>query len=124
MEEKFSSGQYAGIADFVGDFRQMLETCYRLHGVDHWLSKQAQKLEMMLEQKLALLSRHLREKTSIAVTSRGSYGLEDEKGAPCTSTRRRSTLRNLVGLSTGMFESVMVQVLRQEEQLRAKEEKR
>ncbi|XP_039400098.1 uncharacterized protein KIAA2026 homolog isoform X2 [Mauremys reevesii] len=60
MEEKFSSGQYAGITDFVADFRLMLETCYRLHGVDHWLSKQAQKLEMMLEQKLALLSR-LRE---------------------------------------------------------------
>ncbi|XP_067399134.1 uncharacterized bromodomain-containing protein 10 isoform X2 [Emydura macquarii macquarii] len=60
MEEKFSSGQYTGITDFVGDFRLMLETCYRLHGVDHWLSKQAQKLEMMLEQKLALLSR-LRE---------------------------------------------------------------
>uniref|UniRef100_A0A8C3JUJ7 KIAA2026 n=1 Tax=Calidris pygmaea TaxID=425635 RepID=A0A8C3JUJ7_9CHAR len=124
MEEKFSSGQYTGIEDFVGDFRLMLETCYRLHGVDHWLSKQAQKLEMMLEQKLALLSRHLREKTSIAVTSRGCYGLEDEKGMACVSTRRRSTPRNLVGLSTGMFESVMVQVLRQEEQLRAKEEKR
>ncbi|KAM6187678.1 putative bromodomain-containing protein 10 [Sarcoramphus papa] len=124
MEEKFSSGQYTGIADFVGDFRLMLETCYRLHGVDHWLSKQAQKLEMMLEQKLALLSRHLREKTSIAVTSRGCCGLEDEKGTPCISTRRRSTPRNLVGLSRGMFESVMVQVLRQEEQLRAKEEKR
>ncbi|KAM6226465.1 putative bromodomain-containing protein 10 isoform 1-T1 [Spheniscus humboldti] len=124
MEEKFSSGQYTGIADFVGDFRLMLETCYRLHGVDHWLSKQAQKLEMMLEQKLALLSRHLREKTSIAVTSRPCYGLEDEKGTACISTRRRSTPRNLVGLSTGMFESVMVQVLRQEEQLRAKEEKR
>ncbi|KAM6230947.1 putative bromodomain-containing protein 10 isoform 2-T4 [Porphyrio hochstetteri] len=124
MEEKFSSGQYTGIADFVSDFRLMLETCYRLHGVDHWLSKQAQKLEMMLEQKLALLSRHLREKTSIAVTSRGCYGLEDEKGTACISTRRRSTPRNLVGLSTGVFESVMVQVLRQEEQLRAKEEKR
>ncbi|XP_066036947.1 uncharacterized bromodomain-containing protein 10 [Chamaea fasciata] len=124
MEEKFSSGQYAGIADFVCDFRLMLETCYRLHGVDHWLSKQAQKLEMMLEQKLALLSRHLREKTSLAVTSRGCYGQEDEKTAACVSTRRRSTPRNLVGLSTGMFESVMVQVLRQEEQLRAKEEKR
>ncbi|XP_075344475.1 putative bromodomain-containing protein 10 isoform X2 [Mycteria americana] len=124
MEEKFSSGQYTGIADFVGDFRLMLETCYRLHGVDHWLSKQAQKLEMMLEQKLALLSRHLREKTSIAVTSRGCCGLEDEKGTTCISTRRRSTPRNLVGLSTGTFESVMVQVLRQEEQLRAKEEKR
>ncbi|XP_026531770.1 uncharacterized protein KIAA2026 homolog isoform X3 [Notechis scutatus] len=60
MEEKFTSGQYRGITDFVADFRLMLETCYRLHGVDHWLSKQAQKLEMMLEQKLALLSR-LRE---------------------------------------------------------------
>ncbi|XP_066473688.1 uncharacterized bromodomain-containing protein 10 isoform X2 [Tiliqua scincoides] len=60
MEEKFSTGQYKGIAEFVADFRLMLEACYRLHGVDHWLSKQAQKLEMMLEQKLALLSR-LRE---------------------------------------------------------------
>lgn len=69
-------------------------------------------------------SRHLREKTSIAVTSRGCCGLEDEKGTACISTRRRSTPRHLVGLSTGMFESVMVQVLRQEEQLRAKEEKR
>ncbi|XP_064355778.1 uncharacterized bromodomain-containing protein 10-like isoform X2 [Dromaius novaehollandiae] len=124
MEEKFSSGQYTGITDFVADFRLMLEMCYRLHGVDHWLSKQAQKLEMMLEQKLALLSRHLRAKTTIAVTSRGCYGLEDEKGAACTSTRRRSAPRALVGLTAGVFESIMVQVLRQEEQLRAKEEKR
>lgn len=57
MEEKFSSGQYRGITEFVADFRRMLETCYRLHGVDHWVSRQGQKLEMMLEQKLALLSR-------------------------------------------------------------------
>lgn len=57
MEEKFSSGQYRGITEFVADFRSMLETCYRLHGVDHWISKQGQKLEMLLEQKLALLSR-------------------------------------------------------------------
>ncbi|XP_042306212.1 uncharacterized protein KIAA2026 homolog isoform X2 [Sceloporus undulatus] len=124
MEEKFSAGQYRGIGDFVADFRLMLETCYRLHGVDHWLSRQAQKMERMLEQKLALLSRHLREKTAIAVTSKGFYGLEDEKGTACTSTRRRSTPRSLAGLTTGVFESVMVQVLRQEEQLRAKEEKR
>lgn len=57
MEEKFTSGQYGGITEFVADFRSMLETCYRLHGVDHWISRQGQKLEMMLEQKLALLSR-------------------------------------------------------------------
>ncbi|KFO71689.1 Uncharacterized protein KIAA2026, partial [Cuculus canorus] len=73
---------------------------------------------------LQFSSRQLREKTSIAVTSRGCCGLEDEKGTACISTRRRSTPRNLVGLSTGVFESVMVQVLRQEEQMRAKEEKR
>jgi hypothetical protein len=57
MEEKFASGQYRGITEFVADFRLMLETCYRLHGVDHWMSRQGQKLEMLLEQKLALLSR-------------------------------------------------------------------
>lgn len=73
---------------------------------------------------LIFLSRHLREKTAIGVTSKGFCGLEDEKGTACTSTRRRSTPRSLAGLTTGVFESVMVQVLRQEEQLRAKEEKR
>lgn len=57
MEAKFARGQYASITDFVADFRAMLEACYRRHGVDHWVSKQGQKLEMMLEQKLALLSR-------------------------------------------------------------------
>lgn len=57
MEEKFGRGQYGSITEFVADFRSMLETCYRLHGVDHWISRQGQKLEMMLEQKLALLSR-------------------------------------------------------------------
>lgn len=57
MEEKFVGQQYETITEFVADFRLMLENCYRYHGVDHWLSKQAQKLEVMLEQKLTLLSR-------------------------------------------------------------------
>ncbi|GCB71989.1 hypothetical protein scyTo_0008993 [Scyliorhinus torazame] len=124
MEEKFEQNQYGGITDFVADFRLMLESCYRLHGVDHWLSRQAQKLEMMLEQKLTLLSRPLREKTTIAVTSKGRYGLEEERGAVCTSTRRRSMPRSLGGMSTGVTESIMIQALRQEEQQRAREEKR
>ncbi|XP_078070223.1 putative bromodomain-containing protein 10 isoform X2 [Mustelus asterias] len=124
MEEKFQQNQYLGITDFVADFRLMLESCYRLHGVDHWLSRQAQKLEMMLEQKLTLLSRPLREKTTIAVTSKGRYGLEEERGAVCTSTRRRSMPRSLGGMSTGVTESIMIQALRQEEQQRAREEKR
>lgn len=57
MEERFISQEYETITEFVADFRLMLENCYRYHGVDHWISKQAQKLEIMLEQKLTLLSR-------------------------------------------------------------------
>uniref|UniRef100_H3AUF5 Bromodomain containing 10 n=1 Tax=Latimeria chalumnae TaxID=7897 RepID=H3AUF5_LATCH len=124
LEDKFADREYQSITEFVADFRLMLENCYRYHGVDHWLSKQAQKLEMMLEQKLTLLSRPLREKTTIAVTSKGRYGLEDEKGVLLTPTRRRSSSRSLSGLTAGVFESVMVQALRLEEQQRAKEEKR
>lgn len=57
IDEKFANKEYETITEFVADFRRMLENCYRIHGVDHWISKQAQKLEIMLEQKLTLLSR-------------------------------------------------------------------
>ncbi|XP_075065412.1 putative bromodomain-containing protein 10 [Mixophyes fleayi] len=124
MEEKFSSGQYRDIGDFVSDFRAMLEGYYQLHGADHWLSKQAQKLELMLEQKLSLLSRNLRNKTLATRISKNRYELDEDKESACTSTRRRSSTRNLGNLNTGAMESVMVQVLKQAEFLRAKEEKR
>ncbi|XP_041089724.1 uncharacterized protein KIAA2026-like [Polyodon spathula] len=124
MEQKFVNREYETITDFVADFRLMLENCYRYHGVDHWLSKQAQKLEMMLEQKLTLLSRPLRAKTTLATTSKGRYGSEDEKVLVSTSTRRRTTPRNLGAIATGARESIMVQALRLEEQQRAKDERR
>lgn len=57
MHDKFVNREYESITGFVADFRLMLENCYRFHGVDHWISKQAQKLEIILEQKLTLLSR-------------------------------------------------------------------
>lgn len=57
IDNKFVKREYESITEFVADFRQMLENCYRFHGVDHWISKQAQKLEIILEQKLTLLSR-------------------------------------------------------------------
>ncbi|KAM3874269.1 putative bromodomain-containing protein 10 [Diretmus argenteus] len=124
MEEKFVSQEYETITEFVTDFRLMLENCYRYHGVDHWISKQAQKLEIMLEQKLTLLSRTLREKTTLAVTSKGRFGAEDERGSGGTSTRRRSAPRSLATITVGGHESIMVQTLRLEEQQRVKEEKR
>ncbi|XP_041741379.2 uncharacterized protein KIAA2026 isoform X2 [Coregonus clupeaformis] len=124
MEEKFVSREYETITEFVADFRLMLENCYRYHGVDHWISKQAQKLEIMLEQKLTLLSRTLREKTTLAVTSMGRLGTEDERAPVGTSTRRRTVPRSLATITVGGNESIMVQALRLEEQQRVKEEKR
>ncbi|XP_068191030.1 uncharacterized bromodomain-containing protein 10 isoform X2 [Antennarius striatus] len=124
MEEKFINQQYDSITEFVADFRLMLENCYRFHGVDHWISKQAQKLEIMLEQKLTLLSRTLREKTTLAVTSKGRFGAEEERGSGGTSTRRRLAPRSLATITVGGHESMMVQTLRLEEQQRAKDEKR
>ncbi|XP_056146401.1 uncharacterized protein KIAA2026 [Lampris incognitus] len=124
MEEKFVSQEYETITQFVADFRLMLENCYRYHGVDHWVSKQAQKLEIMLEQKLTLLSRVLREKTTLAVTSKGRFGVEEERSSGGTSTRRRSAPRSLSTITVGGHESIMVQTLRLEEQQRAKEERR
>ncbi|XP_031716195.1 uncharacterized protein KIAA2026 isoform X2 [Anarrhichthys ocellatus] len=124
MEEKFINREYETITEFVADFRLMLENCYRYRGVDHWISKQAQKLEIMLEQKLTLLSRTLREKTTLTVTSKGRFGAEEERGSGGTSTRRRLAPRSLATITVGGHESVMVQALRLEEQQRAKEEKR
>ncbi|KAM9338618.1 putative bromodomain-containing protein 10 [Symphorus nematophorus] len=124
MEEKFINQEYETITEFVADFRLMLENCYRYHGVDHWISKQAQKLEIMLEQKLTLLSRTLREKTTIAVTSKGRFGAEEERSSGGTSTRRRLAPRSLATITVGGHESIMVQTLRLEEQQRAKDEKR
>ncbi|XP_047425859.1 uncharacterized protein KIAA2026 [Mugil cephalus] len=124
MEAKFISQEYETITEFVADFRLMLENCYRYHGVDHWISKQAQKLEIMLEQKLTLLSRTLREKTALAVTSKGRFGAEEERASVGTSTRRRLAPRSLATITVGGHESIMVQTLRLEEQQRAKEEKR
>lgn len=66
----------------------------------------------------------LREKTTLAVTSKGRFGAEDERSSGGTSTRRRLAPRSLATITVGGHESVMVQALRLEEQQRAKDEKR
>jgi len=48
---------YKTITEFVVDMRLLLENCYRFNGPDHSVSRKAQRIETLLEQKLALLSR-------------------------------------------------------------------
>lgn len=69
-------------------------------------------------------NRTLREKTTLAVTSKGRFGAEEERGSGGTSTRRRLAPRSLATITVGGHESIMVQTLRLEEQQRAKDEKR
>ena len=57
VKEKFESHQYDDITDFMADFRLMIENCYRFNGPDNFVSKKAQKLETMMKQKVALLSK-------------------------------------------------------------------
>jgi len=52
-------GIYKTITEFVADMRLLLENCYRFNGPDHPISRKAQRIETLLEQKLALLSRLL-----------------------------------------------------------------
>ncbi|KAM8960550.1 putative bromodomain-containing protein 10 [Pelodytes ibericus] len=66
--------------------------------------------------------RNLSDKSSIVVTCKEHCGVEDDKGAIRTSTRRRSSTRNLANINTGTVESLMV--LKQEELQKTKEEKR
>ncbi|XP_056301974.1 uncharacterized protein KIAA2026-like [Danio aesculapii] len=119
MDDKFVKREYESITAFVADFRLMLENCYRFHGVNHWISKQAQKLEIILEQKLTLLPRPLRERTALWVTSRGRFGSEQQKTAVCSSSRRRRCR-----VSVCSSESIMVQALRLEELQRTREHRR
>lgn len=73
---------------------------------------------------LHLSKRTLREKTTLAVTSKGRFGAEEERSSGGTSTRRRLTSRSLATMTVGGHESIMVQALRLEEQQRAKDEKK
>lgn len=56
---KFNNYEYKSITEVISDMQLMLENCYRYNGADHWVSKQGQKLEKVLEQKCALLNRSL-----------------------------------------------------------------
>ncbi|XP_067654927.1 uncharacterized bromodomain-containing protein 10-like [Haliotis asinina] len=114
MDEKFRQHQYETITEFVADFRLMLENCFRYNGPDHYVSKRGQRLETMLEQKLALLSRDLREKTSIAATSGGA----SEESFSASGLRRR--IKTIVPHDS----SALLNHLREEEVKQQREQRR
>lgn len=57
MQDKFENFKYSTITEFVKDFRNMLENYLRYFGPDDVVAKKAQKFDIMMEQKLALLSK-------------------------------------------------------------------
>ncbi|XP_060068222.1 mucin-2-like [Ylistrum balloti] len=114
MLDKFEERLYGTITEFVSDFRLMLENCYRYNGPDHYVSKRGQKLETMMEQKLALLSRELREKTSIAATS----GQNGDDNISFSGLRRRT--RTIIPHDS----SALLSQLREEELRRDREQRK
>ncbi|CAM1325174.1 KIAA2026 (predicted), partial [Pycnogonum litorale] len=81
--------KYASITEPIADLRLILENCYRYNGPDNSISKRALKLETILEQKLALLPKELKEKTSIEVTSGEFF---DEQNGNTSKKKTYSTL--------------------------------
>ncbi|XP_038053395.1 uncharacterized protein LOC119725873 [Patiria miniata] len=95
IESKFVNKEYQSITEFAVDIRQMLENCYRYNGIKHQISKYAQTLECVFEQKLALLSRPLQEKTTLYVTSDGKYNDGCPNTVELSSGRLRRTCTRL-----------------------------
>ncbi|CAH8591545.1 unnamed protein product [Heterobilharzia americana] len=91
MNEKFCNRIYRSIREFVCDFRLMLLNCYRYNEISSRVGRCAEKLELLFEQKLQLLSPEIRAKTSIQATL-GFCTAEDEL-LDCGVTRRRNSGR-------------------------------
>ena len=66
IKDKFKANGYQSIEQFVQDFRQLLENCYKYNGPAHPVTKKGLRIEQTLEQKLSLLPSDLREKCSLA----------------------------------------------------------
>ena len=58
VNQKFNSSIYESITEVAADIRVLIEAFYKQLGDDHYLFRNAQTLEKILEQKLALLPRY------------------------------------------------------------------
>ncbi|CAN8004181.1 unnamed protein product [Ixodes hexagonus] len=114
VKASLEADEYASITEVVRDLRLILENCYRFFGPSHCFSKKAQKLETVLEQKLALLPRELREKTTLEATTL------DNRDTCAQRAGRRARLSNL--LPSGES-SALLQLVKAEKAARAREER-
>ena len=55
MQSKFENWEYESITEFVKEFREMLENHLRTQGPEHPVARKAQKMDIMMEQRLILL---------------------------------------------------------------------
>ncbi|XP_022649134.1 uncharacterized protein LOC111266052 isoform X2 [Varroa jacobsoni] len=89
---------YETIGDIVGDVRRMLECCYHAFGPHHPISKKGIKLEHVLETKVQMLPRDLRERSSIDATRpsdipRGRLKVEDGESMLIAIIRHERAVR-------------------------------
>lgn len=69
IKEQLLDGKYTTITELVGDIRTMLENAYRYYGPSHSISKKGLRLEHMMEQKITLLPKEVRELCTLEKTS-------------------------------------------------------
>jgi len=69
MNEKFTYNKFTSVTEIVSGFRQMIEACYIRFGLFNSLSKNAEILELVMEQKLALYPRVIQEKCAMRATN-------------------------------------------------------
>lgn len=89
---------YETIDEIIGDVRRMLESCYLAFGPHHPVSKKGIKLENVLETKVGLLPRDLRERCSIDATRpsdipRGRLKVEDGESMLIAIIRHERAVR-------------------------------
>ncbi|BHF78608.1 hypothetical protein SprV_0602172100 [Sparganum proliferum] len=91
ISEKLDRGIYPGIREFVCDFRLILVNCFRYNGVTSRMGRFAEKLELLFEQKLQLLSPDIRAKTTLQ--SSLGCGSSEQEVADSGLVRRRNSSR-------------------------------
>ncbi|RXG56253.1 hypothetical protein Avbf_04870 [Armadillidium vulgare] len=68
IKENILKGEYKTITEVISQLRLMLQNAYKYFGANHSFTRRGIKLEFLMEQKLALLRKELRELCSLETT--------------------------------------------------------